>query len=382
MLEYITLLNNEYPPLSVGGAGMLVGELSKFLSKSIKTEVRFFGDDQNTNNSNLIVKGYGEKKISDALDLLESSIKMARKEAQLIHNFAYYTSFAAFLIKKHFNVPLISTPPSLEPFRPWKKESLGNDYELTKYIEKLSINNSDHLIAISNAMKKDIIDCYNVDADKISIIHPGIDIAKYKKSSSTKVHQKYNISGDYILFVGRITKQKGIEYLLESINYLPDSVSVVLFLGKPDNEKYYNKIIKQIKCHPKSSNIIVIKNHYTNNRKELIELCSNAKCLVVPSIYEPFGIVNIEAMACETPVIASAVDGITDIIEDEETGFLIEPKNPRLIAEKINELLSNEKIRLRFGKAGRKRVIDVFNWEKIVNQHINLYEKVLSRYSK
>ena len=238
------------------------------------------------------------------------------------------------------------------------------------------------MIALSHSIKKDIVDFYNIDEDKISVIHPGINIDKYKRVSSKKICEKYNISGDYILFVGRVTKQKGIEYFLESINDLPEKTNIVLYLGKPDREKYYKKIIKLINEHPRSDNIIFIKNHYIDDHKELIELYSNAKCLVVPSIYEPFGMVNIEAMACGTPVIASNIDGIMDIVENGKTGFLVEPKNPKLLASKINELLSNEKMRRMFAEAGRKRVVDMFNWETIAQQHIKLYNEVLSKYSK
>jgi alpha-maltose-1-phosphate synthase len=237
----VTILNSEYPPYSVGGAGMLVGELSKFLSKKIEVEVRYIGD-RNFNKGKLKVNSYANNikgKYQDDIDgILDMSGNMADKKAKIVHNFTWYTSYAAFLMKRLHKIPLISTPTSLEPLRPWKEYTLGaKGYKISKYFEKLALLNSDHIVAQSNAMKKDIQKYYHINEDKISLIPPGVNSSIYTKKSSKKVLKRLNINKDYILFVGRISFQKGIDCLLDAFDRVDKNVNLVCCFGRYDDKE-------------------------------------------------------------------------------------------------------------------------------------------------
>ncbi|MGF7397558.1 glycogen synthase [Thermoanaerobacterium thermosaccharolyticum] len=383
----VTIFTNEFPPNIYGGAGVHVDYLTKELSKLMDVDVRCFGE-QNTSLNNMSVRGYREWEIlkKDSIDKLQKvlgplSIDVAMVKdpitSNIVHCHTWYTFMAGFLAKMLYDIPLVVTIHSLEPLRPWKEEQLGNGYHLSTWMEKTGIEAADRIIAVSNDSKKDIMKCYNVPEDKIEVIYNGIDLNQYKKTDSNIARKKYGIDGRYILFVGRISRQKGIIHLIDAVKYLPQDVKVVLCASTPDTEEIKMEMEEKVKLYP---NIIWIDKMVT--KEEIIELYSNAEVFVCPSIYEPFGIINLEAMACNTPVVASATGGIKEVVVDGETGFLVEPGNPEDLAEHIKKLLDDRELAATFGANGRKRVEEMFSWESIAKKTYDMYEDVIENYKK
>ncbi|MGF7400566.1 glycogen synthase [Thermoanaerobacterium thermosaccharolyticum] len=383
----VTIFTNEFPPNIYGGAGVHVDYLTKELSKLMDVDVRCFGE-QNTSLNNMSVRGYREWEIlkKDSIDKLQKvlgplSIDVAMVKdpitSDIVHCHTWYTFMAGFLAKMLYDIPLVVTIHSLEPLRPWKKEQLGNGYHLSTWMEKTGVEAADRIIAVSNDSKKDIMKCYNVPEDKIEVIYNGIDLNQYKKTDSNIARKKYGIDGRYILFVGRISRQKGIIHLIDAVKYLPQDVKVVLCASSPDTEEIKMEMEEKVKLYP---NIIWIDKMVT--KEEIIELYSNAEVFVCPSIYEPFGIINLEAMACNTPVVASATGGIKEVVVDGETGFLVEPGNPEDLAEHIKKLLDDRELAATFGANGRKRVEEMFSWESIAKKTYDMYEDVIENYKK
>ncbi|WKV10064.1 glycogen synthase [Thermoanaerobacterium sp. CMT5567-10] len=383
----VTIFTNEFPPNIYGGAGVHVDYLTKELSKLMDVDVRCFGE-QNTSLNNMSVRGYREWDIikKNSLDKLQKvlgplSIDVAMVKdpitSNIVHCHTWYTFMAGFLAKMLYDIPLVVTIHSLEPLRPWKEEQLGNGYHLSTWMEKTGIEAADRIIAVSNDSKKDIMKCYNVPEDKIEVIYNGIDLNQYKKTDSNVARKKYGIDGRYILFVGRISRQKGIIHLIDAVKYLPQDVKVVLCASSPDTEEIKMEMEEKVKLYP---NIIWIDKMVT--KEEIIELYSNAEVFVCPSVYEPFGIINLEAMACNTPVVASATGGIKEVVVDGETGFLVEPGNPEDLAEHIKKLLDDRGLAATFGANGRKRVEEMFSWESIAKKTYDMYNNVIENYKK
>ncbi|MBP2070980.1 glycogen synthase [Thermoanaerobacterium butyriciformans] len=383
----VTIFTNEFPPNIYGGAGVHVDYLTKELSKLMDVDVRCFGE-QNTSLNNMSVRGYREWEIlkKDSIDKLQKvlgplSIDVAMVKdpitSNIVHCHTWYTFMAGFLAKMLYDIPLVVTIHSLEPLRPWKEEQLGNGYHLSTWMEKTGIEAADKIIAVSNDSKKDIMKCYNVPEEKIEVIYNGIDLNQYKKTDSNIARKKYGIDGKYILFVGRISRQKGIIHLIDAVKYLPEDIKVVLCASSPDTEEIKMEMEEKVKLYP---NIIWIDKMVT--KEEIIELYSNAEVFVCPSIYEPFGIINLEAMACNTPVVASATGGIKEVVVDGETGFLVEPGNPEDLAEHIIKLLNDRELAATFGANGRKRVEEMFSWESIAKKTYDMYEDVIENYKK
>ncbi|MDI3477208.1 MAG: alpha-maltose-phosphate synthase [Thermoanaerobacterium sp.] len=383
----VTIFTNEFPPNIYGGAGVHVDYLTKELSKLMDVDVRCFGE-QNTSLNNMNVRGYREWEIlkKDSIDKLQKvlgplSIDVAMVKdpitSNIVHCHTWYTFMAGFLAKMLYDIPLVVTIHSLEPLRPWKEEQLGNGYHLSTWMERTGVEAADKIIAVSNDSKKDIMKCYNVPEEKIEVIYNGIDLNQYKKTDSNVARKKYGIDGRYILFVGRISRQKGIIHLIDAVKYLPQDVKVVLCASSPDTEEIKIEMKEKVKLYP---NIIWIDKMVT--KEEIIELYSNAEVFVCPSVYEPFGIINLEAMACNTPVVASATGGIKEVVVDGETGFLVEPGNPEDLAEHIKKLLDDRGLAATFGANGRKRVEEMFSWESIAKKTYDMYEDVIENYKK
>ncbi len=383
----VTLFTNEFPPNIYGGAGVHVDYLTRELSKLMNVDVRCFGD-QDNHFKNMEVKGYREwemlNKASDdkfkkVLGPLTTDIAMVSDgiSSDIVHCHTWYTFMAGFLAKMLYDIPLIVTIHSLEPLRPWKEEQLGNGYHLSTWMERTGVEAADKIIAVSNDSKKDIMKCYNVPEDKIEVIYNGIDLNQYKKTDSNMAREKYGIDGRYILFVGRISRQKGIIHLIDAVKYLPQDVKVVLCASSPDTQEIKEEMEEKVKLY---ENIIWIDKMVS--KEEVIELYSNADVFVCPSIYEPFGIINLEAMACSTPVVASATGGIKEVVVDGETGFLVEPGNSYELAEKIKVLLNDRNLAALFGANGRRRVEDMFSWKSIAKKTYDLYKNVIENYKK
>jgi alpha-maltose-1-phosphate synthase len=394
----VLFLTNEYPPHIYGGAGVHVGYLSRELAKAMPVEVRCFGD-QNFEERNLKVRGFG----LDTSDFtcpkpLQSVFGAVRRctdfnttniDADLVHCHTWYSHFGGILAKLNYGIPFVITVHSLEPLRPWKREQLGGGYDFSLWIEKTALEMADAIIAVSSETKRDIERLFEVNPNRVRVIHNGIDLEEYRKVDSTDALKRHGINPDrpYLLFVGRIARQKGIVYLVRAIQFMDPGLQIVLCAGAPDTPEIaieMEKAIEQAKA--KRSDIIWIEEMV--DRSAVIELYSHAAVFCCPSIYEPFGIINLEAMACGTAVVASAVGGIKEVVVDGETGFLVpleqmkespfEPIDPekfsRDLAGKINQLMKNRQLREKFGKAGRKRVEEKFSWSAIAQKTKALYE--------
>jgi starch synthase len=394
----VLFLTNEYPPHIYGGAGVHVGYLSRELAKTMPVEVRCFGD-QRIEDGNLKVTGFElDTSGFTCPEQLKSAFGAVRRctdfnttniDADIVHCHTWYSHFGGILAKKNYGIPLVITVHSLEPLRPWKREQLGGGYDFSLWIEKTALEMADAVIAVSGETKRDIERLFDVDPARVHVIHNGIDPQEYRKVSSTEALRRHGIDPDkpYLLFVGRITRQKGIIYLVRAIPFIDRDFQIVLCAGAPDTPEIAEEMKNAVESATrKRSDIIWIEEMV--DRNAVIELYSHAAVFCCPSIYEPFGIINLEAMACETAVVASAVGGIKEVVVDGETGFLVplkqmkespfEPLDPekfsRDLAAKINELMKDRHLREKLGKAGRKRAEERFSWSAIAGKTKALYE--------
>jgi glycogen synthase len=308
-----------------------------------------------------------------------------------VHCHTWYSHFGGILAKLNYGIPLVITVHSLEPLRPWKREQLGGGYDFSLWIEKTALAMADAVIAVSGETKRDIERLFDVDPTRVHVIHNGVDLDEYRKVDSTEALGRYGIDFNepYLLFVGRITRQKGIIHLMRAIQFMDRRFQIVLCAAAPDTPEIAEEMKNAVeRLKTQRSDIIWIDEMV--DRKTANELYSHAAVFCCPSIYEPFGIINLEAMACETAVVASAVGGIREVVVDGETGFLVpleqmkespfEPANPekfsRVLAAKINHLMADPKLREIFGKAGRKRALEKFSWSAVAQRTKALYESL------
>jgi glycogen synthase len=403
----IALFTNEFPPNIYGGAGVHIDFLSQELAKLGQVEVRCFGN-QEVNIESMHVLGIQSSlnKMEDDENAhlkmfhnLSRNVEMAQHtlEADVIHCHTWYTHLAGIFSRELLQSPLILTTHSLETHRPWKVEQLGNGYFLSRWIEHQAYNTADGIIAVSKQMKTDVIEAYGVSPEKVTVIHNGIDPDFYSPTFDDELLKEYGINPTipFVLFVGRITRQKGISQLISAAKYFNSNCQIVLCAGAPDTpeiEKETEALITDLKSQ--RDGIILISEMLP--REKIKVLYSHARVFTCPSLYEPFGIINLEAMSCETPVVGSAVGGIPEIITEGETGYLIEldsisrtdfnPKNPeafqRNFATQVNRLLDDENLAHQMGKAGRKRVLEKFSWESIAKTTFNYYSTVINRFEK
>jgi glycogen synthase len=394
----VLFLTNEYPPHIYGGAGVHVGYLSRELAKTMPVEVRCFGD-QRLEENNLKVVGFElDPSNFTCPQPLRSAFGAVRRcidfnttniDADLVHCHTWYTHFGGILAKKNYGVPLVITVHSLEPLRPWKREQLAGGYDFSLWVEKTALEIADAIIAVSSETKRDIQRLFDVDSARVHVIHNGIDLNQYRKVDSTAALKRYGVDPNtpYLLFVGRITRQKGFQHLVRAIQFMDPGFQIVLCAAAPDTPGMAKEMQAAVE-RAKAQRHGIIWIDEMVDQKTACELYSHAAVFVCPSIYEPFGIINLEAMACETAVVASAVGGIKEVVVDGETGFLVpleqmtespfEPTNPekfaRDLAARINQLMKDRRLRERFGKAGRKRVEENFGWAAIAEKTKRLYE--------
>lgn len=395
----VLLLTNEYPPYTYGGAGVHVEYLSRELAKLMPVEVRCFGD-QNLYEGNLTIRGFElntdawncPKPLRLTLGAVQrcTDFNAAGIDAQIVHCHTWYTHFGGILARKNYGIPLVVTVHSLEPLRPWKREQLGGGYDFSLWVEKTALEMADAVIAVSNETRNDVARLFDVKKERLHVIYNGIDLDEYKPSTATETLTRFGIKKPYVLFVGRITRQKGIIHLVSAIEFLDKDFQVVLCAGAPDTPEIAREMEEAVKRAQKNREGVIWIDEMLD-KSRVIELYSHADVFCCPSIYEPFGIINLEAMACETAVVASAVGGIKEVVIDGETGFLVslkqmqespfEPVNPkqfaRDLAAKINELMRDKNLRERFGKAGRKRAEEKFSWRAIAQQTKALYNSLL-----
>mgnify|MGYP001154202509 FL=1 len=394
----------EFPPYVYGGAGVHVEYLANELAKLMEMEVRAFGD-QEVATQNLNVKGFpfenatfdnANDKLKAVFKTLSTCLSMNSEEidADLVHCHTWYSHFAGIMAKLCYGVPLVITTHSLEPLRPWKREQLGRGYDASSWIEKTAIEMADVLIAVSEETKEDVLKHFDVDESKVEVVYNGIDLKEYVVVDETSVLDTYGIDKNkpYVLFVGRITRQKGIIHLVNAIKYIDEETQVVLCAGAPDTPEIAKEMEDSVKEASKTrDNIIWIDEML--DKKDVIQLYSHADVFCCPSIYEPFGIINIEAMACETAVVASAVGGIKEVVVEGETGLLIsleqqasapfEPVNPdqfsRDLAAGVNKVINNKALKHKMAKNGRARVEEFFDWTAIAKQTEVIYKTLIDK---
>ncbi len=394
-------LTNEYPPYVYGGAGVHVDYLSRELAKLMPIEVRCFGS-QSLTEGNLRVIGFDldaasftcPKPLRSVFGALQrcTAFNSTNIDADLVHCHTWYSHFGGILAKLNYGLPLVITVHSLEPLRPWKREQLGGGYDFTVWLEKTAIEMADAVIAVSQETKADIDRLFQIVPERLHVIHNGIDLDEYRKVTTTTALEKYGIDRTklFLLFVGRITRQKGIIHLVRAIEHMAAGFQIVLCAGAPDTSEIAQEMEESVaRANAKHGGVIWIREMV--DKETVIELYSHAGIFCCPSIYEPFGIINLEAMACETAVVASAVGGIKEVVIDGETGFLVpldqmaespfEPRNPeqfaRDLAARINQLMNDRDLRERFGRAGRKRAEEKFGWPAIAKKTEALYKTLI-----
>ena len=388
-------LTNEYPPHVYGGAGVHVDYLSRELAKLMPIEVRCFGD-QKSQEGNLTVRGFEldadsftcPKPLRSVFGAVRrcTDFNTANIDADLVHCHTWYSHFGGILAKMNYGLPLVITTHSLEPLRPWKREQLGGGYDFSVWIEKTALEMADAVIAVSAQTKSDIERLFHVRPERLHIIYNGIDLEEYRKIDSVAALARFEIKPPFVLFVGRITRQKGIIHLVRAIEHMNEGFQIVLCAGAPDTPEIGREMKEAVASVQKKRPGVIWIDEMVD-KPTVRELYSNASVFCCPSIYEPFGIINLEAMACETAVVATAVGGIKEVVVDGETGFLVpmdpgseppfEPREPekfeRDLAGRINQLMADPALCEKFGQAGRKRAEEKFGWSAIAQQTKELY---------
>ncbi len=400
-------LTNEYPPTIYGGAGVHVDYLSRELAKLIEVEVRCYGKDgrePRLDLPTLKATGFGcdtsaytaPKPLHAVFAAIQRGLdwNTTRIEADIVHLHTWYAHLGGIIAKLNYGLPLVLTVHSLEPLRPWKREQLAGGYDFSCWVEKTAIEMADAVIAVSKGTRDDIHRHFHVAEERMHVIHNGIDLDEYRHVRDTSALEKFGVDPrqPFVLFVGRITRQKGIIHLVRAIEHMAPGFQVVLCAGAPDTPGIAGEMKAAVAdAQAKRKGVVWIDQFVTTPEK--IQLYSHADVFCCPSIYEPFGIINLEAMACETAVVASAVGGIKEVVVDGETGCLVqleqmaespfEATDPaqfaRDLAGRVNHLMADPGMRVRMAKAGRRRAEEHFGWGAIAKRTVELYRSLLPR---
>jgi len=395
------MLTNEFPPEIYGGAGVHVDELTRHLRGLIELDVRTFGT-ASEEAGGWRVRGYlpaldvshADERLRPMLAALSRDLAMVADpiDADVVHVHTWYTHLAGVLVRLAYGIPLVLTVHSLEPLRPWKREQLGGGYEVSSWVERTAIESADAVIAVSQGTRDDVLRLFDVRPERVHVIHNGIDPDFYQPDPATDALVRHGVdpSVPYVLFVGRITRQKGIVHLARAIRHLDPGVGVVLCAGQPDTPEIGREMAEAVAAaQAERPNVVWIGEMVS--RTDVRQLYSHASVFCCPSVYEPFGIINLEAAACETPVVASAVGGIPEVVVDGETGLLVpvelrldDPMSPvdpdrfeLNLAGAINALMADPAAREAMGRAGRRRAVEVFGWESLARQTVDLYRSLL-----
>ena len=383
----VTFFTREYPPNVYGGAGVHIKNLSRELARWMDVEVRCFGE-QASEVERLKVQGYQawkrmsegkEKKFNSTLGTFSTCLSMVRDhiDADLVHSHTWYGAMAGFMAKILYDIPYIATVHSLEPLRPWKEEQLGRSYHLTSWIEKVALENADRIVAVSSNSRQEILDNFDVDPERVVVIYNGIDLNIWKPLHTTSTMEAYGIEGDYIFFVGRTSRQKGMVHLIEAMKHVDPGVRLVCCTSAPDTPEVEAEVAAVAAHEPRLKWINVLL-----REEQYVELYSHATVFACPSVYEPFGIINLEAMATEKPVVASAVGGIKEVVVPGETGYLVPPADPKALADGINRVLRDREMGRRMGLAGRKRVEEHFSWTSIAEKTKAMYGELIEEHKQ
>jgi glycogen synthase len=407
----IALFTNEYPPHVYGGAGVHVEYLARELARldggAHAVDVFCFGR-QDEHHGNLRVRGV-ERMLPEVtfdthdprharlLDALVRDLAMAGavERPDVVHCHTWYAHLAGCLARPLTGARLVLTTHSLEPHRPWKAEQLGSAYHATTWIERTAYHDADGVVAVSEAMASDVQALYGVPPERVRVIHNGIDPDEYRPRPDPAVLRRLGVDEEQpiVLFVGRITRQKGILHLVRAVRHLAPGVQVVLCAGAPDTDDIAREMTEAVEAARREAAAAVVWIPEMLPKPDVIALYTHAAVFVCPSVYEPFGIINLEAMACETPVVASAVGGIPEIVVPGETGLLVpfepvddgtaEPRDPaafsRALADAVNALMADPARRAAMGEAARARVLAHFSWHRIAALTRNFYRDLLAR---
>jgi starch synthase len=397
----VALLTREYPPEVYGGAGVHVEYLARELARLVDVTVHSFGADRDPTDGPPVVAYRPWEALApgaphvDALRAMSVDLAMAAgvESAALVHSHTWYAQLGGHLAKLVYAIPHVVTVHSLEPLRPWKAEQLGGGYQLSSFCERTAVEGADAVIAVSAEMRRDVLRAYpSLDADRVHTITNGIDADEYRPDPGTDVLERCGVdpSRPSVVFVGRITRQKGVPHLLAAAAHLDSAAQLVLCAGAPDTPQVASEVEAGVERARRSIDVVWIDKML--EKREVMQLLSHATVFVCPSVYEPLGIVNLEAMACETAVVATATGGIPEVVEDGVTGLLA-PIEPRVdgtgepddaerfahdLAERVNTLLADPSRAAQMGKAGRRRVLEHFSWTAVAEETVALYRSLVS----
>jgi starch synthase len=395
----VALLTREFPPEVYGGAGVHIEYLSRELSRLVDVSVYCFGE---ARASPLVATAYQPwseipaHRHGSALRTMSVALRMAAdvEGVDVVHSHTWYANFGGHLSQLLYDIPHVLTAHSLEPFRPWKAEQLGAGYALSSFCERSAMDTADAVIAVSEAMRRDVLQAYpGVDPRRVHVIHNGIDPDEYRRDERTEVLERYGIDPFHptVVFLGRVTRQKGITHLVDAIPRMAPDAQVVLCAGAPDTPEIDAELRDRVgRLQEDRGGVFWIREMLA--RLDVVQLLSHAAVFVCPSVYEPFGLINLEAMACGLPVVASATGGIPEIVVDGETGYLVpfeaggdafgSPRDPARfagdLAERVNDLLDHPDRARAFGQAGRRRVLEQFSWRTVAERTVALYEDLLA----
>ncbi len=396
------ILTNEYPPHVYGGAGVHVDYLTRELRHLVEVDLRTFAGAAAAQDGWQVRAYAAAHDVSAAPEQLRGlwgtlsrdiGLVAEPVEADLVHCHTWYTHLAGVLAKLAYGIPLVITVHSLEPLRPWKREQLGGGYDVSTWVERTALEMADAVIAVSTDTRADVLRLFDVPEERIHVIHNGIDASEYRSTDETDVLEARGIDlhRPYVLFVGRVTRQKGIIHLVRAIRHLAPGTQVVLAAGQPDTPEIAAEMEAGVAEAQQAHGGVTWIPEMLDLRTK-VQLYSHAAVFCCPSVYEPFGIINLEAMACGTAVVASDVGGIPEVVVDGETGLLVpielrsdEPMAPtdpdafeRGLAAAINELVADPDRRAAMGLAGRRRAVERFSWGAIAEQTVTLYRSLLS----
>ncbi|MFE7445529.1 glycogen synthase [Streptomyces chartreusis] len=380
----VGLLTREYPPDVYGGAGVHVEFLARELRDLVDLEVHCWGEGRAVGV--LRHRPWSALDTSnDALRTFSVDLAMAAglEGRELVHSHTWYANLGGHLAKLLYGIPHVMTAHSLEPLRPWKAEQLGGGYALSSWAERTAIEAADAVIAVSGAMREDILGCYPaLDPGRVHVVHNGIDTTLYRPDHRTDVLTRFGLDADrpYVLFVGRITRQKGVPHLLRAIRHIDPAAQVVLCAGAPDTpeiDQEFRDLYQELSRVREGVHWIP----QMLPRPEVIQLLTHAAVFVCPSVYEPLGIVNLEAMACGTPVVASQVGGIPEVVDDGKTGLLV-PLDDDFeagLAHALDSVIGDPEAARRMGEAGRERAVGEFGWDAVARRTAGLYGEILKQ---
>jgi alpha-maltose-1-phosphate synthase len=381
----VALLTREYPPDVYGGAGVHVTYLARELTPLVDLTVHCMGADRPGAVAHQpwdLLAGTNQALQVMSTDLsMTASVGPDMGRAQLVHSHTWYTNLAGYLAAMLYDIPHVMTMHSLEALRPWKAEQLGGGYQLSTWCERVSAAAAAAVVAVSDGMRADIMTVYpEIPAERIRVIRNGIDTNEYRPDPNTDVLERYGIdtSRPYVIFVGRITRQKGVPVLLRAASGLVPQAQLVLCAGQADTPELEAEVTGLVDgLRATRSGVFWIPEMLP--KREVIQLLTHATVFAIPSIYEPLGIVNLEAMACGTAVAGSRTGGIPEVVADGETGLLVPPGEPEPLAAALNALISDPGRAEAMGRAGRKRAVAEFGWAAIAAQTVDLYTELVTR---